>query len=155
VLCRDHALDVARLNVVGIAGKPGRDLERPFGEDGDPIEPLLPVQRDIIAERLDLEARKRVVDAFGLLQTQRVGARLLQIIQKMGEPLADRVDVPGGDDQDRTPRRGGENIFARLAGAREASACGTGRRAGPTARFLLAGLLANLAHFISGTIGPW
>src|ERR1700677_1021623 len=51
----------------------------------------------------------------------------------------------------------GQNIFARLAGAGEASACGTcatTRRAGPTARFLLVRLRATLAHFIRGPSLP-
>jgi len=50
---------------------------------------------------LDLGARERLVDAFGLLQAQSVGRLLLEVVEEMGQPLADRVDVPGGDDQGR------------------------------------------------------
>ena len=54
---------------------------------------------DIIAQLLDLEARKLLVEALDLLQAERVWARLLEIVEKVAEPLADGVDVPGGDAQ--------------------------------------------------------
>jgi len=96
---RDDALDIARLLVGGIAGQAGLGLERPLGEQGDSVERLLPVDRDIVAERLDLGARKSLGDALDLLQAERVGPDFAKIIQKMRQALADRIDVPGGDDQ--------------------------------------------------------
>jgi hypothetical protein len=87
------------LLVVGIAGQAARDLDGALGENGDAVEGLLPVRRDIVAEVLDLGARKRLVEALDLLQAQGVRALLLEIVEEMGQALADRIDVPGGDDQ--------------------------------------------------------
>jgi len=58
---------------------------------------------DIVAEVLDFEARKLLVEALDLLQAERVGARLLEIAEKVRQPLADGVDVPGRDAQGRAP----------------------------------------------------
>jgi hypothetical protein len=57
------------------------------------------VNGDVVAEVFDLGARKRLVLAFELLEAKRVGARLLEIGEEMAEPLADGIDVPGGDAQ--------------------------------------------------------
>ena len=88
---------------MGIAGQTARDLDRPLGEDGDAVEGLLPVGGDVVAEVLDLGARKRFVEALDFLQAQRVRALLLEIVEEMRQALADRIDVPGGDDQRRLP----------------------------------------------------
>ena len=96
---QDHRLDVARLDVGVVAGQPARHLERALRQDGDAVEPLLPVRLDVIAEVLDLEPRKLLVRALDLLQTERVGLDLLEIIEQVADPLADGVDVPGGDAQ--------------------------------------------------------
>ncbi len=96
---RDHRLDVARLDVGVVARQAAGDLEGTLGEDGDAVEPLLPVRLDIVAEVLDLKPRKLLVEALDLLQTQRVGRYLLEIVEQVGKPLADGVDVPGGDAQ--------------------------------------------------------
>ena len=71
---RDHRLDVARLDVGVVAGQAAGDLERALGEDRDAVEPLLPVGLDIVAEVLDLEPRKLLVEALDLLQAERVRA---------------------------------------------------------------------------------
>ena len=73
-LSRDHRFDIARLLVMGIARQTARDLDRPLGEDGDAVEGLLPVGGDVVAEVLDLGARKRFVEALDFLQAQRVRA---------------------------------------------------------------------------------
>ena len=101
---RDHALDdSAPVRRRDRRARPRATSNGRLDEDRDAVEPLLPVQRDIVAQRLDLGARKRLVDAFDLLQAQRVGARLLEIVEQMRQPLADRIDVPGGDDQGGAP----------------------------------------------------
>jgi hypothetical protein len=51
---------------------------------------------DVIAERLDLQPRERLVDAFDFLQADDVRRALLEPGQEMVEPLPDRIDVPGG-----------------------------------------------------------
>jgi hypothetical protein len=64
------------------------------------------VRSDVVAEFFDLGARKRLVEALDLLQAQRVWAPLLEIVEEMRQALADRIDVPGGDDQGRLLRDG-------------------------------------------------
>ena len=96
---RQHRLDIAGLFVGRIAGQAAHDFERPFGEYGHAVEALLAVRRDVIAEVFDFGARECVVLAFQLLQAQSVRARLLEIGEEMAEPLADGIDVPGGDAQ--------------------------------------------------------
>ena len=61
---------------------------------------------DIVAKRLDLEPRKLLVEALDLLQAERVGRDLLQVVAEMADPLADGVDVPGGDAQGAELRKG-------------------------------------------------
>ena len=53
---RDDRLEIARLHVVWIAGKPRRHLvERELGEQRHAIEALLPVYGDVIAELLEVD----------------------------------------------------------------------------------------------------
>jgi hypothetical protein len=59
------------------------------------------VRGDVVAEVLDLDARKRVVDALDLLQASDVQPPLSEVVEQVGEALARRVDVPGGEDQGR------------------------------------------------------
>ena len=54
---------------------------------------------EIIAQRLDLGGGKGLVDAFEFLQADDVGCRLAEPVQEVGEPLTNRVDVPGRDAQ--------------------------------------------------------
>jgi hypothetical protein len=68
------------------------------------------VRGDIVAEVLDLDAWKRLVDALDLLQAQGVRAPLLEIIEEVRQALADRIDVPSGDDQGRLPRWGSASL---------------------------------------------
>ncbi len=86
---RDDRFEVTGLGVVLVPRQSARDLERPFGENGDAVERLLAVGLDVIAEFLDLHARKLVVEALDLLQTERIGTDLLQIVEEVGKPLAD------------------------------------------------------------------
>ena len=55
------------------------------------------MNRDIIAQRLQRLARKRLVDAFGLLQADDVGLTLLQPGGEVVDALLDGIDVPGCD----------------------------------------------------------
>ena len=98
---RDDRLDIARLGVVLVARQAARDLERPLGEDGDAVERLLPMGLDVVAELLDLHARELLVEALDFLQAKNVGLNLLQVSEEVGQPLADGIDVPGGDAQAR------------------------------------------------------
>jgi hypothetical protein len=61
------------------------------------------VRLDVIAEVLDFEARKLLVEALDLLQAERVRARLLQVVEEVRKPLAYGIDVPGCDAQRRAP----------------------------------------------------
>src|SRR3569623_1577807 len=63
----------------------------------DAVVGLVPVRHDVVAERLDRLARKRLIDAFDLLQADEIGLALLQPCQQMIEALAHRVDVPCRD----------------------------------------------------------
>jgi hypothetical protein len=56
---------------------------------------------DVVAELLDLKPRKLLVEALDFLQAKNVGLNLLQIGEEVGQPLADGIDVPGGDAQAR------------------------------------------------------
>ena len=100
---RDDRLDIARLRVVLVARQPARDLERPLGENGDAVECLLPVGLDVVAELLDLHPGELLVEALDFLQAKNVGLNLLQVGEEVRQPLADRIDVPGGDAQARAP----------------------------------------------------
>src|SRR4051794_25636784 len=74
---------------------------------------------DVIAERLDLLAREGVVLALDLLQADGVGRDLLEIIEQVGQALAHRIDVPGGEDQGETPGRPRPPAMARGGAARQ------------------------------------
>src|SRR3954462_3279039 len=52
---------------------------------------------DIIAERLDLQPRECLIDAFDFLQADDIRRAFLEPGQEMVEPLPDRIDVPGGN----------------------------------------------------------
>src|SRR5277367_4590895 len=54
---------------------------------------------DVVAELLDLHPRKLLVEALDFLQTENIRLYLLEVREEVGQPLADRVDVPGGDAQ--------------------------------------------------------
>ena len=86
------------MGVLVIAGEAGFGfLERQLRQQRDAVEGLLAVGDDVVAERLDLQPRKRVIDAFDFLQADDVGRAVLQPGQQMFDPLPDRIDVPGRD----------------------------------------------------------
>ena len=61
---REHAFDEAGLLVGIVAGQAAVDLvEAQLRQDRDAVEALLAVRLDMVAERLDLGARKLFVDA--------------------------------------------------------------------------------------------
>ena len=86
---------------VGIVFHPGQaalfDIDRAFGEDGDAVIGLLPEDRDVIAEILDLGARELLFEALEFLQQNDIGAELAQPLLQVGGAGPDRVHVPGGD----------------------------------------------------------
>src|SRR6516165_4378903 len=95
--CHD-ALQKTRMGVLVIAGKARLGLvERQLRQQRHAIERLLAVRDHVVAERLDLKARERLVDAFDLLQADDVRRTLLQPSEEMFYPLPDRIDVPGRD----------------------------------------------------------
>ena len=65
--------------VLVIAGQARFGLvERQFREQGYAVEGLLAMGDDVVAERLDLQPRERLVDAFDFLQADDVGRAFLQ-----------------------------------------------------------------------------
>jgi hypothetical protein len=80
---------------------------------------------DVVAEFLNFHARELLVEALDLLQAECVGADLLQIVEEVGKPLADRVDIPGGDAQARDSFAGGSRL-GRRASAEKRRALRTG-----------------------------
>ena len=120
----DHRLDIARLDVAIVAGQAALDLERMFRQDRHAVEGLLPMGGDIVAERLDLLARERLVHALDLLQADRIRRDLLEIVEEMGQALAHRIDVPGRDNHGRHPRTAG--IGGEEAGRRGGAALSRG-----------------------------
>ena len=54
---------------------------------------------DVVAKLLDLHPRKLLVEALDFLQAKNVGLNLLEIGEEVRQPLADGIDVPGGDAQ--------------------------------------------------------
>jgi hypothetical protein len=51
----------------------------------------------VVAQRLDLQRGKGVIDRLDFLQADNIRLLVLQPAQKMLDPLADGIDVPGGD----------------------------------------------------------
>ena len=113
--------------VVGVvARQPRRDLvERQLGEHGHAVEGLLPVHRDIVAQRLNRLARKGIVDALGLLQADDVGLPLGQPGGEVINSLLYGIDVPSGDAHDR-PGSGRRRSSARNALMRSRAGCDPG-----------------------------
>src|SRR6516164_1125456 len=84
-----------------VAGKPrGHVLEGKFRQQRDPVEGLLPVHCNIVAERFEGFAREGIIHAFGLLQADDVGPPLREPRGHVVDPLLDGIDVPGGDAHD-------------------------------------------------------
>ncbi len=71
--------------VVGVvARQPAVHLVEPqLRQDGDAVEPLLSQRLDMVAQRLDLEARKAFVERLDLLQADDVRIGLLQPVQQV------------------------------------------------------------------------
>ena len=97
----DLRLDIAAVGVVGVARKPGAPKLRRAGldggQDGDSVEALLAVPDPVIAGGPHILDREGVVGAFDLLQAERVGLLLPQILHQPGEPRADAVQIVGDD----------------------------------------------------------
>src|SRR3546814_20532268 len=71
----DVGLQIARLLILILARQAALHLDRLGAprEDGDAVEPLLPVEQRAIARGLDLGGRDRLVARFQFLQTGDVG----------------------------------------------------------------------------------
>jgi hypothetical protein len=67
------------------------------GEQGDAVEGLLTVTNHVVAKRLDLQPRKGLVGALGLLQADDLRRTLFQPDEEIFEPLPYRIDVPGSN----------------------------------------------------------
>ncbi|MGY3467590.1 hypothetical protein ACVW0I_004461 [Bradyrhizobium sp. LM6.11] len=86
------------MRILVVAGQPRLGLVEPeLREQGDTVERLLPMGDHVVAERLDLQPREGLVDAFDLLEADDVRLALLQPGQQQINPLPDRVHVPGGN----------------------------------------------------------
>jgi hypothetical protein len=84
--------------VVRLPRKARRDfVETEFGQDGDAVEGLLSVDRNVITECFERLARKCLVDALDLLQAGDIRLALLEPGDEGIDALLDRIDVPGGD----------------------------------------------------------
>jgi hypothetical protein len=80
-------------------------LERQLRQQGDAVEGLLAVGNDVVAERLDLEPGKGVVDAFDFLQADDVRRALREPAHQMLDPLSDGIDVPRSNTHKNDPDR--------------------------------------------------
>ncbi len=95
---RHHAFKIAGLFVGRIAGQAGPDVLQPgLRQYGHAVEGLLAVGHHLVARGLDLQPGEAVILCLDLLKAEHIGLGFLQEGQQMFEPLADRVDVPGGD----------------------------------------------------------
>src|SRR5580704_17542979 len=84
--------------VLGIPRKTRRDfVKTELRQDGNAIKGLLPVDRNIVAERFERLAREGFIDALGLLQARNVRFAFLEPGNEGIDPLLDRIDVPGRD----------------------------------------------------------
>ncbi len=95
---RDACLDVARLGIPVVAGKPAPHvLERMQSQERDAVEALLSVRCDVVAEVGKGFGREALVDGLDLLQAQHVGPGFAHVGDGALDAGADAVDVPGGD----------------------------------------------------------
>ncbi|MHC2294768.1 hypothetical protein ACVIJW_010638 [Bradyrhizobium barranii subsp. barranii] len=86
------------MGILVVAGEARLGLvESELREQSDAVEGLLTVGDHVVAERLDLQPREGLVDAFDLLQADDVRLALLQPGQQQVDPLPDRVHVPGSN----------------------------------------------------------
>ena len=72
-------------------------VERKARQQRHAVESLLSVGDHVVAKRFHRLARKRLVDAFDLLQAGDIRRGLAQPGEQVVEALAHRIDVPGGD----------------------------------------------------------
>src|ERR1700722_11688498 len=70
--------------------------EADLREDGDAIPSAVTVEGELVAEGLDLRARKGSVGDLRFLQAEYVRLRRLEPAYETREPCDDGVDVPGG-----------------------------------------------------------
>src|SRR5262245_9991245 len=78
-------------------------IDRKFRQDGGAVVALLPMEGEIVAERLEFEAREGMVLAFGLLEERHIGRGLLEPVDHGLDPGLDAVNVPGGDEHANNP----------------------------------------------------
>ena len=94
----DEGLDIARRLVLDEAGQAlGLDGHGMAGEDGDAVVALLPDDREVVAEVLELQPGEALGLAFDLLEQDDVRLGLAQPVEHEPDPAADRIDVPGRD----------------------------------------------------------
>jgi hypothetical protein len=74
--------------------------ERHLRDDGDAVVGFHALHQPVlVAQALERPVREELVGALGLLQAEHVGLAQLQEPFDVGDPQADRIDVPGGDGQ--------------------------------------------------------
>ena len=97
-LAGHQRLDIARLQIVRVAGQSTADvLQRRPRQDRHAVEALLPVRRDVVAERLYCSGREALVDRFDLLQAHDVRFAGRQPSLELRDTGLHTIDVPGGD----------------------------------------------------------
>lgn len=98
-------LEIAGLRIGFHAGKAAMDdLDGLLREDGDAVVGFLAEDLGAVADVFEGLDRELRIFAFDLLQEQKVGLVAAEPSGDMALALADRVDVPGGEFQDRAPR---------------------------------------------------
>ena len=65
------------------------------GENGDPVEPLLSVNGELVAQRFKFQPGEILVQAFNFLQTGHIGFGFLQPFQQARQARLDAVNVEG------------------------------------------------------------
>ena len=92
---RHHAFQKPRMRILVVARQPGLGLfVRQLRQQRDAVERLLAVGDDVVAQRLDLEPGKGVIDAFGFLQAQHIRPHRLEEFGDEIDAQAHRIDVP-------------------------------------------------------------
>ncbi len=96
----ERDLDVARLggkHSIEARKRRGAQPEGAAGEDGHPVIGFLPHHRHLVAKCRETLARHLILGRLELLEEDEIGRLLAQEALEQARPLADRVDVVGGE----------------------------------------------------------
>src|SRR6185437_175524 len=112
----ERRLEIARLLVAGIARQAHQQVARRLlRQQRHAVIGALPDCLGVVAQALQLQRREIRGRAFGLLQADDVGLRLLEPGEQDRQPDLDRIDVEGGD-LHRRAFRGSDMKKARRGG---------------------------------------